>query len=163
MANKIQLLIENSIDDNCNFIIQLKNILNPVNHTTGEYIQEDDLIKNKPITFKIKTEPIQLKTDPIYPYTEWMMGKKLLKEEHQSPGEYFEEENPIKKELVTESVPLKTKPIVPVTELKTENKPKFSIGDSDSFACDLCEYQTTHIQCVKSNISNIKYASFVGA
>ena len=57
-TNKIKTLLSTtSTDSNSNFIIQLKEILSPVNESLREYVEEDD-------TVRIKTEPVTVKTEP---------------------------------------------------------------------------------------------------
>ena len=52
------LLYTSSTDSNSNFIIKLKEILNPVTESPGEYVEEED------DTAKIKIEAVTLKTEP---------------------------------------------------------------------------------------------------
>ena len=58
-TNKIKTLLMNTSDQNSNFIINLKKILNPDSPGEREYVEEEDA------TVKIKTEPVTVKSDPV--------------------------------------------------------------------------------------------------
>ena len=59
--NKIKTLLDtSSTDSNSNLIVQLKEILNPVNESLGEYVEEEE-----DDAADIKTEPVTVKTELI--------------------------------------------------------------------------------------------------
>ena len=91
-TNKIKTLLMNTSDQNSNFIINLKKILNPDSPGEREYVEEEDAttVKIKTEHVTVKSEPcIPLKTEPVTVKTEFRDSAPVIMPEHNNDNPFY--------------------------------------------------------------------------